>query len=432
MSTASRARQVLAAQSSVIEPIVLQYAEEAAFLWLLRDAAVRAPHYSLRDLARLDERIEAHLDGLFVAGHEGWRICVDELKWEEPGEVFAASAVAFASDDVSRMQPILEAVRQKPELARSMISALGFLPHQQVIGRIAQLSDSQSPDLRFIGLSASAIHRIDPGSALNQCLESDDARLRASARRAAGELGRRDLMPLLRAGLKDDDPTARLWAAWSLGLLGDRGVSDILREYAVTDSARWCDALNLAPRLTDLASANLWRVSLADDDATKRHAIVAAGAIGDPAAIGWLIEMMADQKLARVAGESFTTITGADLALLDLETPPPEDSGAGPTDAPEDENVAMDPDENLPWPDAGLIQKWWSANSKRLVPGKRYLLGGMIGTDTLSQALRDGKQRHRSAAAIELMLLNPKSTSPLFEVRSHSRVQQRALRTSPA
>jgi len=43
----------------IIEDIVSQHAEEAAFLWLLRDNAVRAPHYNLKDLADLEERVEA-------------------------------------------------------------------------------------------------------------------------------------------------------------------------------------------------------------------------------------------------------------------------------------------------------------------------------------------------------------------------------------
>ena len=49
--------------SSVLE----QHAEEAAFLWILRDGAVHAPHYSLQDLARLDQRLEGHVDGLRIA-----------------------------------------------------------------------------------------------------------------------------------------------------------------------------------------------------------------------------------------------------------------------------------------------------------------------------------------------------------------------------
>ena len=42
---------------AVIESIVEQHAEEAAFLWILRDAAVQASHYSLNDMADLDKRV---------------------------------------------------------------------------------------------------------------------------------------------------------------------------------------------------------------------------------------------------------------------------------------------------------------------------------------------------------------------------------------
>jgi hypothetical protein len=39
-----------------IDAIITQHAEEAAFLWRIRDAAVHAPHYLLKDLARHDHR----------------------------------------------------------------------------------------------------------------------------------------------------------------------------------------------------------------------------------------------------------------------------------------------------------------------------------------------------------------------------------------
>jgi uncharacterized protein (TIGR02270 family) len=427
VSTASRARQKFLAESRVIEPIVSQYAEEAAFLWLLRDAAVRSPNYSLRELARLDSRIDAHLDGLTVAGEHGWRVCVEELDWEEPGEVYTASAIAFASNDVSRIQPILEVVRQDTGLTRAMIAAIGYLPHKKVIDRISQLSGSHSDDLRFIGLSASAIHRIDPGTALPQSLESESPRLRVRARRAVGEFARRDLMPQLRAGLKDDDPEGRFWAAWSLGVLGDRDAAEVLREFEVLEFGRWRDAVNLVSRTMDLAAAHTWRVNLASTSDSIRQSILAAGAIGDPIAIDWLIGLMSDKKFARVAGEAFTTITGADLVLLKLELASPDDSETGPTDDPEDDNVEMDPDEDLPCPDPLLVQAWWSENKGQYVAGKRYLLGNVIGSDSLAHALRTGNQRHRAAAALEMVLSASNSAKSLFEVRAHARVQQRLL-----
>ena len=117
---------------TVIESIVEQHAEEAAFLWLLRDAAVQAPHYSLNDLADLDERVEAHIDGLRVAGDAGWSICVNALEQEESGEVFAAAVLAFESGQDQRIEMVLEAAATEPELSRGLIFALGWLRFDQV------------------------------------------------------------------------------------------------------------------------------------------------------------------------------------------------------------------------------------------------------------------------------------------------------------
>jgi len=52
----------------------------------------------------------------------------------------------------------------------------------------------------------------------------------------------------------------------------------------------------------------------------------------------------------RVAGESFSLITGANIAYEDLDGEKPDGFEAGPTENPEDEDVAMDADLNLAWP----------------------------------------------------------------------------------
>jgi hypothetical protein len=77
----------LAAANRIIPRIVEQHAEEAAFLWHLRARAADAPHYVRRHLASLEERIEAHLDGLKVAGEAGFEIALAQLdRYPEPGE----------------------------------------------------------------------------------------------------------------------------------------------------------------------------------------------------------------------------------------------------------------------------------------------------------------------------------------------------------
>jgi uncharacterized protein (TIGR02270 family) len=79
----------------VINEIVEQHTEDAAFLWLLRSEAVSAPHYDLNDLSDLDNRVESHIDGLRVAGNAGREICQEALSWEKPEEIFAAGVLAF-------------------------------------------------------------------------------------------------------------------------------------------------------------------------------------------------------------------------------------------------------------------------------------------------------------------------------------------------
>jgi hypothetical protein len=68
--------------SAIIKSIVTQHAEEAGFLGMRQDFAVAEPHYSLKDLAKLDGRVEAHLDGLRIAGEPGWEMCRWPWGWK--------------------------------------------------------------------------------------------------------------------------------------------------------------------------------------------------------------------------------------------------------------------------------------------------------------------------------------------------------------
>jgi uncharacterized protein (TIGR02270 family) len=162
----------------------------------------------------------------------------------------------------------------------------------------------------------------------------------------------------------------------------------------------------------DLGPANRWRIKLG----AARAALVAAGALGDPDALPWLIEQMASPPLARLAGEAFTTMTSVDLALAKLEGSKPEGYEPGPNDNPADENVELDHDDNLPWPNVEKIRAWQLAQKNAFARGVRHLLGKPITADILQQTLRQGRQRQRAAAALELPLR--KKGTPLWEVRA--------------
>ena len=175
----------------------------------------------------------------------------------------------------------------------------------------------------------------------------------------------------------------------------------------------------------DLATALNWQKELAQNTESIRLSVMGAGIIGDPVSIPWLIEQMKVPVLARAAGESFTMITGVDIAYQDLEGKWPEGFEAGPTENPEDEDVEMDPDEDLPWPNPELIQKWWTQNKGRFSGGTRYLLGKPISEEQCQHVLRNGYQRQRAAVALELAMMNP--GQPLFEVRAPGFRQKKLL-----
>jgi uncharacterized protein (TIGR02270 family) len=415
---------------STVAAALLQHSFEASFLWGLRSGAVAAPHYSLLNLATLDLRLEAHIDGLRVAGDEGWERCCKELKWEEPGEVFAAAVLALESGDRSKIQFVLNAETTSPELARGFISALGWLEHSQAEPYIKNLCGSDSPAHGRIGIAAAAIHRKDPGRPLNDALSDPDPLLRARAIRAAGELGRMDLVSLIQRDLRYEDAACRFWAAWAIALLvGYQEAVQVLQSIAESSSPYHERALQMALRRMNLSIAHSWQQALARNSKTARLAVIAAGIIGDPTQVPWLITQMSLPPLARVAGESFTMITGVDLAYDDLDTDKPEGFESGPTEDPNDDNVEMDPDERLPWPDPSLITKWWEKRGGEFQPGVRHLLGKPITIDWMQQVLRIGRQRQRAAAALELGIMQP--GTPLFEVRAPGWRQQQLLGLRP-
>lgn len=410
---------------SALPHMVSQHAEEAAIQWRLRDLAVDEPHYSLADLVNLDERVDAHLDGLQVAGDAGWEACLEELAWKEAGEVFAAGFIALSSGIPQRIGQVMEVAVESVELLRPFVSALGWLHLDQALPHVRSLLEDEQPLHLHLGIAGAAVHRWHPGPILGRLVSSEDPVLRCRALKAVGELGDRQLTGELLYALRDSDLNCVFAAAWSGTLLGMPACLSVLQAIAETPSDRAPAAAELALRRMDHASAMAWHSRVQDDPELARAAIRAAGAIGDPALVPWLLSLMGQPGLVRLAGEAYTMITGVDLAYRDLDRRPSADFEAGPNEDPADPAVAMDPDENLPWPEPDLVSRWWDDNAMHFKSGTRYLLGKPITPDWLITVRRDGRQRQRAAASLELAILAP--DKPLFNVNAMARSQQRLL-----
>ena len=91
-----------------IADIVDQHSELAASLWVARDNAVGSSSFRLADLLRLDERIEANIDGLRIAEASGWSASVDDAEQGGAGDFFVAGVLALESDDLGRFDRTIE------------------------------------------------------------------------------------------------------------------------------------------------------------------------------------------------------------------------------------------------------------------------------------------------------------------------------------
>ncbi|PBB23656.1 MULTISPECIES: hypothetical protein [unclassified Mesorhizobium] len=111
----------------VIPEIVRQHAEMAAFLWIVYDDALLHPEENPEmdevRIARLIERLEAHLDGLRVARADGLRIAKERYsEFPEAGELFvlrmlepSATRTRVSDLDLAKVRAFLAAHVEKQE-----------------------------------------------------------------------------------------------------------------------------------------------------------------------------------------------------------------------------------------------------------------------------------------------------------------------------
>jgi uncharacterized protein (TIGR02270 family) len=396
----------------IIPELVRHYAEEASFQWIARERALRSPDHAKEDVAALDARLEAQLDALLLAGDGGWDICREELKWEEPGEVFTAAVMAFQSGDPKRMEAVAEAAAAKPGLARALISALGWMPWEKAGPLIGLLAASETPVLRYAAVGGAAAHRQWDSKRMAAALKDKNPLVLARALKACGELGHKATLVAVEPHRDSPDEDCRFWSRWSALLLGKKEAASELLALGLKPGPFQIQALSLALRAMPAAEALAWLDGLGAADMRLR--IAGLGWVGAAARVPWLLERLGTPALARPAGGALTWITGVEFKTGSLGRFPPP----GLEEELEDAGLAETADVDWPWPDAEKTAQWWSAAGKKFDPAKTYILGRPKGIAAFERAWAEGKQCHRLGAALELALAQP--GTPLREARARA------------
>ncbi|NKI95319.1 TIGR02270 family protein [Rhizobacter sp. SG703] len=411
-------------QRGSVSVVLQQHLEDAAVLRSTRSSLVRAPHIRLHHLRRLDDRLAAHLDGVAEAGADGARLSLQALEQPSTGAMFTAGVNVIRHQDLPSLETLLAIAEVEPAAMVGLISAFGWVAASELRGIVRNLLDSASAARRDMGLAACRLHQVDPGAALDTALSSGQYTARALA--AAGQSGRSERLPACLDALTTANPALRLVAARSALFLGDRTAAmEALLSLMRIPGPEQAVAAGLWLRVAATDQASDWLRGLAREPGQSRLLIRSIAAAGDPFYVPWLIKQMSDVGLARLAGESFSMITGLDLSMLDMELDAPADAEPGRDEDAGDSDVALDEDLGLPWPDPSKITAWWQIHGSGFVAGTKYFVGASPSSAHCLSVLGTGLQRQRRSAAEYLCLMNPGTA--LFNTAAPAWRQQRLL-----
>ena len=409
-----------------------QHVDNASFLWVLRCHVITQPHYNLVDIKELDERIDSHLDALMLSIDQAWKYCLLSLEFEEPGEVFTAAVIAIRSQNPQKIQQAVEVGLKNDDTFKGLVSALGWLPSAQAHPWIKKFIFSKDIQHKYLAIAVCSIRRENPeifGMSLGELLQREDCisnvKLYARCLRLIGECRLHEFMPALNQTMKSNEAAVCFWANWSALLLGNTAAVENLKAFVMEVGPYQQKAIQLTFRVLPVDQGRVWIGKLLKNNNQIRNVIKAVAVLGDPHVVNWLIQLMQQAHLARLSGEAFTTITGIDLEQYQLSKEGLDRiwQSNDPGDDLDDEDIEMDEDENLLWPDAKKVMLVWQECNKNFEVGKRYFMGDAerrsIKQESLMEKFELLGQRQRYGVSLELFLCGAVKLLPSIEVKSN-------------
>src|SRR5687768_14296182 len=92
----------------VMMDVLEEHLDEAAFLWSQWERALVSPSFELSDIAELEERLLAHLDGLVVGGETAAsELLLPALETDEAERISSAAFALLAGNGKRELEEIL-------------------------------------------------------------------------------------------------------------------------------------------------------------------------------------------------------------------------------------------------------------------------------------------------------------------------------------
>ena len=157
--------------------------------------------------------------------------------------------LTLESNDAEKLKTVYEVLKENTELQNGFVSALGWVESRFLEGKVSGFLASKDPFWRQIGIAACAVQRVDPGDHLLKGIKSKNTNLCCQSLRAAGKLGRQDLLSEILKHIMNKDDDVKFWAAWAAILCGDRSRSlSAMLGFAKLETSKTFQAIKLLLR----------------------------------------------------------------------------------------------------------------------------------------------------------------------------------------
>jgi uncharacterized protein (TIGR02270 family) len=410
----------------ILWDIYEEHLSEAAWLWGEWEESLDSALYAVGDVAvGPEERLLAHLDGLVLGGKEVARkLLFPALAGEDLGGVAAAAWALVQAEDADHQDAVVEALAAAAPPVQAVIGRALWLAPKADISRLLPLWSDGSPTVRAMILDLfSPREPLWVRERLDPAFRSGHPALIAAALRAVRRTRDREFGEHVRFALQYQQPEI-LRESLTTGLtLGMKETWAACRAAAAAPGDDCRLALALLGISPDIKDRDLVR-GRAADATVARHALWALGFCADIKAVDFLVSAMANPEHARVAGESFTAITG--VPLVGKLTKPGETVGPDVEEVEDDDPPPVVRSEDyLPEPQAEAVAKLWDKERSRYHPVVRYVNGLPRNTEALRPSLTSAPTWRREILSTELALalVNP----PQVELRDWAKNQLKQL-----
>ena len=406
--------------------------DEATFLWGRWESELASPTRNLDEVwSWTEDRLHGAIDGLLVTETLADATVERALSSKDRSyQTLAAHLLTVTrhAEARARLATVLCETEDVSTL-NAMIRGIEVAQLDGTFSRVTRALLKQGPQHCAALARLKSFQRATLGDELHTAYEADAVPTRIAALRAAGSLPDPAVKSWIDRGLRESDPAARVAAiesgirqrqksAWdaarAMVAAGEPGYESLLRWIAIFG------------QVTDHA----WVYTATSEPGAARQAFWALGHVGTRAAVEHCLASMREPRLGRIAGETYVSITGADLVRDRLSAPEPEDSPSLPPFEAEDLDADLVPRREDLWslPDPEACATHWASIEQHFAPETRYVRGMPFTLSALMESIAQGPMLRRDDYALELYV----RTSGIcdIETRAAGPTQRRMMKES--